>query len=73
MGIANNKRKRVIMTNAEFIEAFNEAVEKLDLELEVMIGEEGISIPQSWGPEKTQKIFTKIFKYIQHKSRKTLH
>lgn len=61
------------MTDAEFIEALSEAVERLDLESEVRISEKGMSIPRSWGPEKTEKIFTEIYKYIQHKNRKTLH
>jgi len=74
------QRKRAKMTNDEFIESFKEALERLELESEVIIvGTETnaqISIPSSWGAEKTEKVFKEVHEYIHNKNkqiRKKMH
>jgi radical SAM superfamily enzyme len=74
------QRKRTKMTNDEFIESFREALERLELESEVIIigtdTKAQISIPASWGAEKTEKVFKEVHKYIHNKNkqnRKNLH
>lgn len=67
MAIVNNKRKRVIMTDAEFIELFTEIVKKLGLESEILIDEDIISFPVGkWSKEETEKIIYTISDYIKH-------
>jgi len=77
---AKQRKRKVKMTNAKFIELFREALERLELEAEVIvIGTETkaqISIPSSWGSEKTEKMFKEVREYIQSKNRenrKNLH
>jgi len=74
------QRKRAKMTNDEFIESFKEALERLELESEVIItGEDSkiqLAVPLSWGAEKTGKVFKEVRDYIQNKNkqnRKKMH
>ena len=64
------------MTKDEFIESFKEALERLGLESEVIVTRTGttdnsvqFSIPQSWGAEKTEKVFNTVREYMQNKNK----